>query len=83
MREFVRSSFSDKKDSEIAEHRMDAGYEYLVISVAPQDSLAKARARLLEHSELGQWELQRSVIFYGGRRKYWMRRRAIKVVASI
>lgn len=54
-----------------------------MISVAPHDSLPKARARLLEHSELGQWELQRTVIYYGGRRKYWMRRRAIEVVATL
>ncbi len=83
MREFLRSTFSGSQDSELAEHRLESGWEYLVISVAPHDSLPKARARLLEHSELGQWELQRTVIYYGGRRKYWMRRRAIEVVATL
>jgi hypothetical protein len=35
-------------------------YEYLVLTVSPVDSLHEARRRLVEHSEYGKWELERS-----------------------
>ncbi len=35
-------------------------YEYLVLTVSPEDSLPEARRRLVEHSEYGKWELERS-----------------------
>ena len=58
-------------------------WEYLVITVAPGDSLADARRRLVEHAEYGRWELQRSVHYHGGVRRHWMRRRVIRVASTL
>ncbi|MBM7050569.1 MULTISPECIES: DUF5703 family protein [unclassified Rothia (in: high G+C Gram-positive bacteria)] len=54
-------------------------YEYLIITVEPGESLKEARARIGEHAEYGKWELSRSIILYGGRRRYWLRRRIMRV----
>lgn len=58
-------------------------FEYLIVTVEPHENLKDARARLLEHSEYGRWELARSVILYGGRRKYWLRRRVMKLQKTV
>ena len=54
-------------------------YEYLVLTVSPEDSLPEARRRLVEHSEYGKWELERSRLYLGGARRFWLRRRIISV----
>ena len=51
-------------------------YEYLVLTVSPEDSLPEARRLLVEHSEYGKWELERSVLYLGGGRRFWLRRQA-------
>lgn len=58
-------------------------WEYLVVTVAPRDSLAEARRRVVEHAEYGKWELQRSVLYQGGARRYWMRRRVMRVQSTL
>lgn len=58
-------------------------WEYLVITVAPNDSLPAARQRLVEHAEYGHWELQRSLLYRGGTRRFWLRRKAIKVESTL
>ena len=45
--------------------------------------LADARRRLVEHAEYGQWELQRSVHHRDGARRYWMRRRVMRVASTL
>jgi hypothetical protein len=60
-----------------------SNWEYLVMTVAPRDSLAAARRRVVEHAEYGQWELQRSILYRGGARRYWMRRRIIRVQSTL
>ncbi|ALU40140.1 hypothetical protein AS188_10725 [Kocuria flava] len=57
----------------------DQRYEYLLLTVAPHERVGEARARLSEHAEYGKWELTRSVQLYGGARKYWLRRRVMRV----
>ena len=47
------------------------------------ESLADARRRLVEHAEYGQWELQRSVHYRDGARRYWMRRRVMRVTSTL
>ena len=54
-------------------------YEYLVLSVKPGESIAEARQRVREHSEYGRWELERSRLYMGGGRRYWLRRRVMTV----
>lgn len=58
-------------------------WEYLVITVAPDDSLVQARRRLVEHAEYGHWELQHSLLYKGGTRRFWLRRKAIKVESTL
>lgn len=54
-------------------------WEYLVVTCQPRESLAEVRRRLIDHAEYGKWELRRSRIYAGGSRKYWLRRRIMKV----
>lgn len=54
-------------------------WEYLVITCQPRESLAEVRRQVVDHAEYGRWELRRSVIYTGGVRKYWLRRRRIRV----
>ncbi|NUP73048.1 MAG: hypothetical protein HOQ07_00075 [Sinomonas sp.] len=54
-------------------------YEYLVLSVNPGESIAEARQRVREHSEYGKWELERSRLYMGGGRRYWLRRKIMVV----
>ena len=54
-------------------------YEYLVVSVNPGDSVSEARRVIVEHAEYGKWELHRSCIYSGGARRFWLRRRIMRV----
>jgi hypothetical protein len=58
-------------------------YEYLVLTVSPDDSLPDARRRLVEHSEYGKWELERSKLYMGGGRRFWLRRRVMQVQRTV
>jgi hypothetical protein len=58
-------------------------YEYLVLTVGPEDSLPDARRRLAEHSEYGKWELERSVLYFGGGRRFWLRRKVYSVQRTV
>ena len=58
-------------------------YEYLVLTVSPDDSLLEARRRLVEHSEYGKWELERSRLYVGGGRRFWLRRRVTQVQRTV
>ncbi|TLP98861.1 hypothetical protein FEF26_03890 [Nesterenkonia salmonea] len=55
------------------------GWEYLVLTCQPRESLAEVRRRVVEYAEYGRWELRRSALYTGGVRKYWLRRRMIRV----
>ncbi|WP_285724794.1 DUF5703 family protein [Psychromicrobium xiongbiense] len=54
-------------------------YEYLVLHVSARESTQEARQRLTEHAEYGKWELQRSRLYVGGSRQFWLRRRVLRV----
>ena len=50
------------------------------VVVIPRDvSRSDARRLLADEAEYGKWELSRVVLYRGGARKVWLRRRAIKV----
>jgi hypothetical protein len=38
---------------------------------------------VVEHAEYGKWELQRTVLYRGGARRYWLRRRIIRVRSTL
>ncbi|WP_427018965.1 DUF5703 family protein [Pseudarthrobacter sp. P1] len=58
-------------------------YEYLVLTLTPADSLPLAHQRLREHAEYGKWELERSLLYIGGGRQYWLRRRIFRVERTV
>ena len=73
MKEQIRSS-------DVARERDYARqYEYLILTVSPNESLPAARQAVREHAEYGKWELERSALYMGGGRKYWLRRRILRV----
>ncbi|NYE94249.1 hypothetical protein FHU41_000470 [Psychromicrobium silvestre] len=58
-------------------------YEYLVLTVSAQESVNEARQRLTEHAEYGKWELQRSRLYTGGARQFWLRRKVLRVERTV
>lgn len=58
-------------------------YEYLVLTVSPRESIQDARQRLVEHAEYGKWELQRSRLYVGGGRQFWLRRKVLRVERTV
>ncbi|WP_426995798.1 DUF5703 family protein [Pseudarthrobacter sp. N5] len=58
-------------------------YEYLVLTVGPEDSLPEAYRRLVEHAEYGKWDLKRSRLYVGGGRRFWLQRRITQVQRTV
>lgn len=54
-------------------------YEYLVLTVSPGEPMPAARQLVAEHAEYGKWELERSCIYVGGSRRFWLRRKVLRV----
>jgi len=54
-------------------------YEYRVLSFGRAVSRAEICQVLVEHAEYGRWELARSVVYLGGQRRVWLRRKIIRV----
>jgi hypothetical protein len=63
-----------------APHRQ---YEYLILSVRPDEPVPVAYQRLREHAEYGKWELERTRLYIGGSRQYWLRRRVLRVERTL
>ena len=59
-----------------------ARYDWRVVDIPASVSRADARAMLTEHAEFGAWELARSVLFVGGARRVWLRRRTMRVMRT-
>ncbi len=56
--------------------------EWRVVDIPRDIPRADALALLTEQAEYGSWELARSVVFEGGARRVWLRRRRIRVVRT-
>lgn len=54
-------------------------YEYRVLTFGRDVSRADIRRALGEHAEYAHWELARTVVYVGGSRKTWLRRKIIRV----
>ena len=54
-------------------------YEYRVLTFDRRTSRAEVRQALTDHAEYGHWELARTRLYLGGRRRIWMRRKIIRV----
>lgn len=60
-----------------------SSYEYRVLTVPSATSRDDARRLLTEQAEYGRWELARTLLFAGGERKVWLRRRIIRVRSTL
>ena len=60
---------------------MDAmgDYEYQQLYLPRGTTRGEARRLLTDHAEYGHWELARLLLYLGGARKVWLRRRIIRV----
>ncbi len=60
-----------------------AHYEYRVLTLERSTSRTEARRLLTDEAEYGRWELARSLLYPGGRRKVWLRRKIIRVQRTL
>ncbi len=58
-------------------------YEYRVVTIPRTTSRNDARRLLTDEAEYGRWELARTLLFTGGERKVWLRRRIIRVRSTL
>ena len=57
-------------------------YEYRVLTMPRGTSRSEASSLLTEHAEHGRWELAKVVLYVGGARRVWLRRRILRVQRS-
>lgn len=55
--------------------RREAHYEYQVVTLTKDVTRSTARDLMTAEAEYGKWELARTVLYEGGKRKMWLRRR--------
>ena len=60
-----------------------AHYEYRVVTLGHMTSPTEARRLLTDEAEYGRWELARTLLFSGGLRKVWLRRKIIHVQSTL
>ena len=60
-----------------------AHYEYRLVTFDRSTSRADARALLTDHAEYGRWELARTLLYTGGERKVWLRRKVIRMRSTL
>jgi hypothetical protein len=77
----MREQFLTAQPKRVRDYARD--YEYLVLTVGANDSLPAARQLLTDHAEYGKWELERSRLYLGGSRKYWLRRKVVRVAKTL
>ncbi len=58
-------------------------YEYRVLTMPRGTSRSEASSLLTEQAEYGRWELAKVVLYRGGSRRVWLRRRIQRVQRSL
>lgn len=58
-------------------------YEFRIITLPRTTPKNQVRELLSHEAEYGHWELARSVLYVGGARKLWLRRRVQRVVSTL
>lgn len=58
-------------------------YEYRVLTIPRTTSRTDAGRLLTDEAEYGRWELARTLLYTGGERKVWLRRRIIRVRSTL
>ena len=57
--------------------------QWRVVDIPRDLGRAEAASLLAEQAEQGRWELARSVIYRGGARRVWLRRRTMRVERTL
>ncbi|MFD1718071.1 DUF5703 family protein [Georgenia deserti] len=60
-----------------------AYYEYRTVTLPKNVSRGDVRQLLTDEAEYGRWELARTRLYVGGTRKVWLRRKAMRVEATL
>lgn len=58
-------------------------YEHRLLTLGHDVSRAEVRRLLLDEAEQGRWELARTILYTGGVRKIWLRRRIIRARSTL
>jgi hypothetical protein len=58
-------------------------YEYRVLVFSRDVSRGDLRRAVAAEAEYGHWELSRLLLYLGGARKVWLRRRIIRVQRTV
>jgi hypothetical protein len=58
-------------------------YQTRVVAIAPNIPRADATRLLTDEAEYGRWELDRSAMYWGGARRAWLRRKALRVEPTL
>lgn len=54
-------------------------FEWRVVDIPRDLSKSDARSLITDQAEYGRWELARSVLYQGGARRVWLRRRVMRL----
>ena len=66
-----------------AQSRRAATWEYVTLTIARSASKAEYHQKLVEAAEIGTWEVRRVLVFPDGTRRVTLRRRQVRVVATV
>ncbi len=71
--------------SQVTPRRRRGGteYEYRVLTLPRSTSRADASQLLTDEAEYGKWELARTVVYIGGARRIWLRRKIMRVQRTV
>lgn len=71
------------QDLPLERGRRAEDYEFQIITVPRNSSVAQVRAALTEQAEYGRWEHARTRLYMDGGKKVWLRRRIIRVESTL
>lgn len=77
----MREQFLAAQPTRVRDYERD--YEYLVLTVGAEEPVHAARQLLTDHAEYGKWELERTRLYMGGGRRYWLRRKVMRVTSTM
>jgi hypothetical protein len=74
---------SDRTGTGVSSTDASRQYEYRVLTIPRSTTRSDARKLLTDEAEYGRWELARTLLYTGGERKVWLRRRIIRVRSTL
>lgn len=69
--------------TKVESRRPAPSYEFRVLTVDRATSRSDLRQLLTAEAEYGHWELARTLLYVGGTRKVWLRRRMHRVASTL